>query len=177
MRDVGLLLVRAPAGLLLAGHGAKKLFGWFGGAGPDDTGSAFASLGYPRGRSMALLAGATEVGAGLGLAAGALTPLAAAGTIGTMANAAVAAHGRNGLWSEEGGYEYPLVMATVAAGVATHGPGALSVDAALGRRGRAADGALAVALGLGTAAVALLSRHCGGGGAEAAAPDADEAAE
>jgi putative oxidoreductase len=45
---------------------------------------------------------------------------------------AVAAHSANGLWSENGGYEYPLVLATVAVAVAATGPGAWSVDALLG---------------------------------------------
>ena len=31
--DGALLLVRAVVGLLIAGHGAQKLFGWFGGHG------------------------------------------------------------------------------------------------------------------------------------------------
>ena len=31
--DWGLLLVRVVVGLLLAGHGAQKLFGWSGGPG------------------------------------------------------------------------------------------------------------------------------------------------
>jgi hypothetical protein len=35
MMDGGLLLVRVVVGLLLAGHGTHKLFGWFGGHGLD----------------------------------------------------------------------------------------------------------------------------------------------
>ncbi|WP_028922772.1 DoxX family protein [Pseudonocardia acaciae] len=155
--DLGMLLLRAPVGLLLAGHGVQKLFGWFGGDGPAATGEAFESLGYRHGRAMAVVAGLTEVGAGLGLAAGLLTPLAAAGVIGVMANAAVSAHGRAGLWAQHGGYEYPLVVASVAAGVALHGPGAFSVDGVVGL----ADGGLGPglgAIGLGVlSAVAVLA--------------------
>jgi putative oxidoreductase len=31
--DFALLILRLTVGLLLAGHGAQKLFGWFGGHG------------------------------------------------------------------------------------------------------------------------------------------------
>lgn len=161
--DLGLLMVRVPAGLLLAGHGAQKLFGWFGGDGLDATGTAFESMGYPRGRAMATLAGTSEIGAGAGLVTGLATPLAAAGVIGMMTNAAVAAHAPAGLWAQNGGYEYPLVLGTTAAGLATRGPGSISVDAALGRgRGSVKNGLAAIGLGLATAAAALSARRSTG---------------
>lgn len=37
MVDVALLVLRATTGSLLAGHGAQKLFGWFGGHGLKGT--------------------------------------------------------------------------------------------------------------------------------------------
>ena len=62
--DTGLLLVRVVVGLLLAGHGAQKLFGWFGGHGPDATGQAFESMGMKPGKRHAVIAGASEAGGG-----------------------------------------------------------------------------------------------------------------
>lgn len=160
MRDLGLLAVRAPAGLLLAAHGAQKVFGWFGGGGRDGTGAFFEALGYPRAKDMATVAGLSEIGAGLGLAAGMGTPLAAAGVVGVMTNASVAAHGKAGLWSTNGGYEYPLVLATLASGIAIHGPGAISVDAALGQsRPRLVWSLGAIGLGLASAAAVLSTRQ------------------
>ncbi|MFE0020343.1 DoxX family protein [Amycolatopsis sp. NPDC059021] len=132
MLDLGLALLRVPAGLLLMGHGAQKLFGWFGGDGPEGSGKGLESLGYRHGKAMAILAGLVEIAAGAGLALGLLTPLAAAATIGTMVNAAVSAHGSNGLWAQNGGYEYPLVIGTLAAGLAMHGPGKVSIDGLFG---------------------------------------------
>lgn len=129
--DLGLLLVRGPLGLLLAAHGLQKLFGWFGGAGLVPTADMFAGMGYRNGKLMAALAGLGEVAAGLGLALGLFTPLAGAAAIGVMVNAA-AAHWPAGLWSYNGGYEYPLVVATMAGGLAWHGPGTISVDALAG---------------------------------------------
>ena len=39
--DAGLLLARMVFGLLMAAHGAQKLFGWFGGYGLAGTGGFF----------------------------------------------------------------------------------------------------------------------------------------
>jgi putative oxidoreductase len=44
--EYGILLLRLVVGLLFAGHGAQKLFGWFGGGGPAGTAGFFGSLGY-----------------------------------------------------------------------------------------------------------------------------------
>ncbi|MFD2028529.1 DoxX family protein [Promicromonospora aerolata] len=131
MDDVGLLLIRVVVGGLLAGHGVQKLFGWFGGGDPAETARQFGAMGYRGGRAMCVLAGLTELVAGLALATGTATAVAAAAVVGVMMNAAVAAHGSNGLWAQNGGYEYPLVTAVVATGIAVHGPGALSVDSVL----------------------------------------------
>ena len=158
--DVGLLSIRLVVGLLLVGHGTQKLFGWFGGGGPEGTGGFFASLGYPAARSMAVLAGATEAGAGALLAIGLATPLAAAGIIGVMLNAIVAAHLKNGLWVTKGGIEYPLVLATVAFGLAWIGPGAYSIDRAIGwYPARPVAGLGALGLGVAGALVILATRR------------------
>lgn len=53
----GLLLVRLVVGLLLVGHGAQKLFGWFGGYGPKGTGGWMESIGIKPGVFMAVLLG------------------------------------------------------------------------------------------------------------------------
>lgn len=130
--SLGLLILRVVVGGLFIGHGTQKLFGWFGGPGPEGAGQFFDSLGYRESQKMARLAGATEAGAGVLLALGLFTPLAAAAIVGVMLNAAVAAHRENGLWNSAGGYEYPLVLATAATALAFVGPGAASLDNALG---------------------------------------------
>lgn len=160
LSDLGLALVRFPVGLLLMGHGAQKLFGWFGGSGLERTGAMFDSLGYPRAREMAIVAGLTEFAAGGGLALGFLTPLVAAGVIGVMINAIVTVHWSRGVWAQNGGLEYPLVLALVAAGTAWHGPGRLSVDNIYGfGRPGAGWGLAAIVVGVVTAALALASRR------------------
>ncbi|HKA87229.1 MAG TPA: DoxX family protein [Haliangiales bacterium] len=130
--EFGLLILRAVVGLTLAGHGVQKLFGWFGGYGLAGTGGFFEQLGLRPGRLHAFLAGATEAGAGLLLALGFLTPVAAAGLIAVMIVAAVSVHWKNGFWVTKQGYEYPFIIAAAAAALAFTGPGRLSVDALLG---------------------------------------------
>lgn len=125
--DIGLLLLRATTGLLLAAHGAQKLFGLFGGPGLHATGKGFAALGYHPSEFFAGLAGASELVGGLGLALGLLTPLAAAAVVGVMINAMVVTSS-HGLWATNGGIEYPLSIAVVAVAVAAVGPGRLALD-------------------------------------------------
>ncbi len=130
--DLGLLLLRLGVGLPFALHGAQKLFGWFGGGGPRGTAAYFATLGFGDGRAAALLAGASELLGGLGLAAGLLTPLSAAGIAGTMTTAALVNNAENGFWSVAKGWELNGYLIVVALAVAVAGPGRLSLDAVLG---------------------------------------------
>jgi len=157
--DTGVLALRVVVGLLLVGHGAQKLFGWFGGGGLTATAWFFRSLGYRPSRLMAGFAGSAEVIGGAALAVGLGTPLASAAVIGTMLNAVVAVHKRHGLWAIDGGYEYPLVMATAAATLGFTGAGEASLDATLRLSyGSVESGLFAVALGLVTGSGVLLSR-------------------
>ncbi|MDO3680120.1 DoxX family protein [Paenibacillus ehimensis] len=131
MLALGLLLIRLVVGLLFIGHGAQKLFGWFGGYGPKGTGGWMESVGIKPGVVMAVLAGLMELLGGVLFAAGLLTPLAAALIAAAMLGAIVKVHGPNGLWSTANGYEYPLVLLVIAIGVALTGAGAYSLDALL----------------------------------------------
>ena len=81
---------------------------------------------------MALVGGLVEFVGGLLLVLGFLTPLGTALIVGQMTAATLAVHLDKGLWNENGGYEYPLVLAIVALVVAFAGPGTISVDNAVG---------------------------------------------
>jgi putative oxidoreductase len=131
MMDLGLLIIRLVIGILFIGHGAQKLFGWFGGYGLKGTGGWFDSIGMKPGVTMALFAGLAELIGGILLAAGLLTPLAALMIAGTMLMAIVKVHGPNGLWSTSNGYEYNLTLMAVAVGIALIGPGKYAIDAIL----------------------------------------------
>jgi putative oxidoreductase len=142
--------VRAVIGGLFIGHGTQKLFGWFGGPGLDGTEKMMDSMEMQPPRHHAVLAGATETGGGALLAAGAATPLAASGLIGMMITAIRKVHLRNGPWMTNGGYEYNLVLIASLVALVETGPGAISVDHALGIERQGAQWALA-ALALGAA--------------------------
>src|SRR5205809_7809768 len=101
--SLGLLILRVVMGGLFVGHGTQRLFGWFGGYGPEGAGGGFEDLGYTPGRTMAIVAGACEAGAGAMLILGLLTPLAAAIVIGVMINASLAVHADKGVWNTDGG--------------------------------------------------------------------------
>ena len=130
--DIGILLLRSAVGLTLAAHGAQKLFGWFGGMGLDKTGQGLTALGFHPGRRHAVMAGLIEVGAGVLLAIGFLTPVAAALTASVMIVAAGSAHLRNGFFNHNGGYEFNLVLGVSGLSLAFIGAGALSIDALIG---------------------------------------------
>jgi putative oxidoreductase len=128
----GVLLLRVVMGLVMAGHGAQKLFGWFGGDGINGTASFVESLGWRPGRTFALLLGAGEFFGGLAFVLGFLTPFAAAVLIAGLATAAWAVHRPNGLWNSAGGFEYHLVLISAALAVAWTGPGRVSLDSLFG---------------------------------------------
>jgi putative oxidoreductase len=128
----GILFIRIVFGLILAGHGAQKLFGSSGGHGPRQTAASFAGLGFRAPLAMALAAGLAEFGGGLLFACGLLTPLAALVIAVVMANAIATVHWRSGLWAINGGYEYPLSIWATAVGVAAMGGGRFSLDALIG---------------------------------------------
>ena len=155
--DLGRLLARLVLGGLFFGHGTQKLFGWFEGGGPEGTGEMMESVGLRPGRVNALVAGATEAGSGALLAAGAATPLAAAGICGVMLTAVRRIHWKNGVWNTNGGYEYNAAIVAALAALVETGPGRWSLDAARGRIRRGSGWTLA-ALALGAAGSELAIR-------------------
>ena len=129
--NLGLLVLRLVVGLLFVGHGAQKLFGAFGGHGLAGTAGFFESIGLRPGRLHATAAGLLELGGGLLLALGLLTPVAAAAFFAVMTAAVITVHWVKGLWNTGGGYEFNLVLAAAAFALAAVGPGAWSLDHAL----------------------------------------------
>lgn len=158
--NVGRILLRATVGAIFMEHGTQKLFGWFGGPGPDGTGQFFESVGLRPGRRNAIAAGTAEAGGGALLALGLATPVAAASLASVMLTALRTVVWRDGIKMGTGGYEVVLGVAALA--MADLGPGDWSLDALLGseRRGAAwavaAFGAAAVGS---TVAIELGKRH------------------
>src|SRR4051812_1128124 len=130
--DIALLVLRVVVGLLMAGHGAQKLFGSVGGHGLDGTAGFMESLGMRPGRRHATGAGAAELGGGVLLTLGLLTPLGSALIIAVMVVAIATVHAPKGPWVTDGGYEYNAVLMAGALFPARAGPGEVSLHDALG---------------------------------------------
>ena len=123
--EYGLLLLRIVVGLVFAGHGAQKLFGWFGGGGPAGTAAFFSTVGYRAPAAIAIVVGLFEIGGSLLLGAGLLTPLAALLLGVVMLNAIATVVWPKGFL---GGYELEVLLLTVPIAVTATGPGRLSLD-------------------------------------------------
>jgi putative oxidoreductase len=130
--EVGLFLIHALIGTLLASHGAQKLFGVLGGYGLDGTAEYMEGFGLRPGRPFAAAAGSAELAGGLLIALGLFLPLGATLIAATMFVAARTDHAGKGLWIFNGGAEYVLTIAAVVLGLAFNGAGAWSLDAVIG---------------------------------------------
>lgn len=130
--SMGLLIGRTVIGLLMAAHGAQKLFGWFGGYGLNKTGEFFVHLGFQHGQRFAAAASAAEITSGLLIALGLGGPIGPALMISVMLVAAVTVHWEHGLFAANNGIEVPLLYATAAIVFALAGNGRYALDSVLG---------------------------------------------
>ena len=129
--DLALLAFRVAVGIVFLAHGYNHIFG---GGKIAGTGRWFESLGMRPGWLHAWLASLTELGCGVLLLAGLLTPLACAGVIGVMLVAWITNHLRNGffIFRPGEGYEYVMTLTFAAVGLGGVGPGRWSLDHAAG---------------------------------------------
>lgn len=127
------LVLRIPLGIILAAHGAQKLFGWFGGHGLEGTGQWMASVGFEPGYLMALLAGSAEFFGGAALILGLLTRPAAMVAAFTMLMA-MTVHIGNGLFLSNNGCEFALALLAASVSLALQGGGEYSLDAIVEKR-------------------------------------------
>lgn len=152
--DVVMLVLRIVAGVTLFLHGYNKVFR---GGKIDGTAGWFEGLGMKPGRLNAWMAACTEIGCGVLLAVGLLTPFAAAGLIGIMVVASRTDH-RGSFFMFKNGWEYVMVFGFLAWGIGALGPGRWSIDHGLGIaddltrdwRGALIAGVLGLVAGVGT---------------------------
>jgi putative oxidoreductase len=130
--DVALLILRMGVGLIFAVHGAQKVFGWWDGPGLDGWKAVMVRLGFRPAGPWAALSAFAELGGGLLLVFGLLTPLAATLAIGQSVVIVGASHWKHGFFNRNNGYEFPMSLAAGFAAVLLAGPGAISVDAVIG---------------------------------------------
>lgn len=130
--SLGLLILRAVVGLTLAGHGAQKLFGWWGGSGMDGWTQMVTKLRIRPAAPWAWIAALSEFGGGILLALGLLSPLGTFAIAGAMLVAIATVHWPNGFWNVKRGYEFNLTLLASVTALALTGPGRYSLDQALG---------------------------------------------
>jgi putative oxidoreductase len=128
------LIVRVAQGSLMAGHGAQKLFGSFGGPGLEGTSGFMEMLGMRPGRPWAYLAGLSEFGGGVLTALGLLNPLGPLGVIGSMSMATRKAHWGKPIWVTEGGAELPVLNIAISTALMIREPDRYTLDRLLGIR-------------------------------------------
>ncbi len=126
--DVAVMILRAALGMMIFVHGYNKAFR---GGRIAGTGRWFQSMGMRPGKVHAALAAGTEMGVGVLLVLGLLTPLAAAGLIALMVVAFWTVHRDKGFMITGEGWEYVALIATMSLVTAMLGPGRISLDAEL----------------------------------------------
>ena len=158
--DAAALVLRLGVGVIFAVHGAQKAFGWWGGSGLAGWEAVMVRMGFRPARLFAVVSVIAELGGGLALALGLLTPLAATLLIGQSLVIIFAAHWSRGFFNRDNGYEFPLALIAGVIAVLLLGPGEVSVDQvvgfALGGDVRAWLVALGIAGGLATTALPRL---------------------
>lgn len=159
MKNIGLLVLRLTLGLLMAGHGSQKLFGWFKGPGPQGTAGFVEMLGMKPGRVWGRMASLGEFSGGVLTALGFLSPVGPLNIIGAMSVATRKVHWKLPVWASEGGAELPLMNMAAALSIALAGPGRFSLDHLFGIRAPRWFNLLAAAATVGTVYVATERPH------------------
>ena len=128
-----LTALRLALGVVMAAHGAQKLFGWFGGYGFGATLGFFGQqLGIPA--FLAVLVIVAEFFGGLALILGFLTRIGAAGIAAVMLGAVYFSHWQTGFfmnWSGQQageGFEFHILAIAMAAALVALGGGWASAD-------------------------------------------------
>lgn len=123
--DLVQLILRVTVGAIMIMHGANHA--WGGGKIPGTAGW-FSSLGLKHGVLQAWASVVTEIGAGILLVVGFLTPLAAAAVLSVMLVAGLLHHRKQGFFIFKEGYEYVLLVGATALVIGTLPAGKYSID-------------------------------------------------
>jgi putative oxidoreductase len=134
--DITLLFTRMLIAVVIFGHGAQKLFGWFGGYGFDGTVGYFTTtVGLPY--FLAVLIILAESLGMVALALGLFSRFIAGSVIAIMLGAVLITHAQYGFYmnwfgAQQGeGIEYHLLIMGLSAIIVVNGAGAYALDPAI----------------------------------------------
>jgi len=156
MSNLALLILRLVTGGLMAGHGAQKAFGSFGGHGFKGTAGWLESMGLRPGHMWAGMAATGEFGGGMLTLLGLGGPIGSFLSIGSMLMATGKAHWGKPIWVTSGGAELPVTYMAASTALAIAGPGTYSLDRLFGIRVPKWLSALVLLGTLGTVAYGLM---------------------
>jgi putative oxidoreductase len=127
MQPLALVALRLTLGIIFIGHSSHKVYGHL-----HEYASFIGSLGVPA--WLGYVSAFTEFLGGILLILGSLTRIAAFALLIDMLVAIGKVHWKHGL-TGNGGYEFPLALATIAFALVFLGAGPISIDAIRGGKG------------------------------------------
>ena len=129
LQPLGLLMLRLALGVIMIAHGWQKIADHMHGIS-----GMMHQIGLPT--FLAYLVVAAEFVGGILVAVGFLTRLAAFAIFIDMLVAILKVHLPNGLFSNHGGFEFPLACAAIAFSLIWSGSGPIAIDWLWGGKGR-----------------------------------------
>ena len=137
--DFAVVILRLVIGLMVAGHGAQKLFGWFSGPGLKGFSGGMKRMGSAPAHVLGHAGRAGRVWGRPAAGAGPADAAGRAGSDGRDVVAIVKVHWPKGFWNGKGGIEFPLALWTPAFAIGLAGPADFSLDRCVGLAGLSAD--------------------------------------
>lgn len=128
-RDISLLLIRLVLGVIFIAHGWDKIFG----TGITATAQNFVALNVPQAELSAWVTAIVELVGGALLCVGLLAPTAATLLGLEMLSAFYFVHIGNGLFMDNGGFEYVILLCASCTLIVVFGAGRVSLDNLLTR--------------------------------------------
>jgi putative oxidoreductase len=129
LQPLGLLILRLVLGAIMIAHGWQKISG-----GMPQFMQMLRHMGIPG--WMGYMVASAEFGGGILLVIGFVTRLAALAILVDMLVAILKVHLQNGLFSKNGGYEFPLACAAIAFSLIWSGAGPIAIDWLWGSKAR-----------------------------------------
>ncbi|PYY61678.1 hypothetical protein DEJ17_02885 [Curtobacterium sp. MCSS17_011] len=129
--SIGLAALRIVLGVVFIAHGAQKFA-----QGLPEVAQGFSGMGVPLAEVAAPLVAGLEFVGGILLVLGVATRVIGVLLAVDMVVAGFLAHSTAGFYSQDGGFEFVLVLAVASLAVSLTGPGRFSVDALFLRSSR-----------------------------------------